>query len=100
MADDREPLGRLVRETWVACVVDYFKDPKLSWVTPWDELDDFQREADMRIGEAVAAAERERIVRWLERRGGQMAPGPDREALLGAAEALEDRSDEKEPGHA
>ena len=51
------------------------------------------------IDEAVAA-ERERIVRWLERRGGRMAPGPDREALLGAAEALEDRSDEKEPGHA
>ena len=55
MSDDRESLGRLVRETWVACVVDYFKDPKLSWIAPWDDLDDFQREADMRIGSAVSA---------------------------------------------
>ena len=54
MSDDREPLGRLVRETWEACVRDYHTDPKPSWVAQWEDLDDFQREVDMRIGSAVA----------------------------------------------
>ena len=56
----REDLGRLVRETWVAWAREQ-RDPKLSWLVPWEELDDGQREVDMRIGEAVAAAE---SVRW------------------------------------
>jgi hypothetical protein len=51
----RERLGRLVRDTWVAAVRDLAEDPKPSWLIPWDDLDEFQREADMRIGEAVAA---------------------------------------------
>lgn len=50
----RETLARLVRETWVATVRDLIPDPKPSWVAPYDELDEFQREADARIGEAVA----------------------------------------------
>ena len=54
MADDREPLGRIVRETWVAWAKEQ-PDPKPSWLTGWDELDDGQREVDMRIGSAVAA---------------------------------------------
>lgn len=55
LPDDREPYGRLVRETWVTAVCDWFPDPKPSWVESYDETDDFQREADMRIGAAVAA---------------------------------------------
>jgi hypothetical protein len=55
VADDREPYGRIVRETWIACVLDYFEDPKDSWVASYDETDDFQREVDMRIASAVAA---------------------------------------------
>jgi hypothetical protein len=55
----REALGRLVRETWVAWAREQ-PDPKPSWLTGWDELDEGQREVDCRIGEAVAAAERER----------------------------------------
>ena len=51
--DPREPLGRLVRETWVAWACEQ-RDRKLSWLVPWDNLDDGQREVDMRIGEAVA----------------------------------------------
>lgn len=56
----RENLGRLVRETWVAWASEQ-PDPKPSWLTGWDELDEGQREVDMRIGEAVAAAERKRL---------------------------------------
>ncbi len=59
MADDREQLGRLVRETWVKWACEQ-ENPKNSWLTGWDELDDGRREVDMRIGEAVAAFVRER----------------------------------------
>ncbi|HEY6493284.1 MAG TPA: hypothetical protein VIZ43_08430 [Trebonia sp.] len=57
---DREELGRRVREIWVAWASEQ-PDPKPSWLASWDDLDDGQREADMRIGEGVAAAERERL---------------------------------------
>jgi hypothetical protein len=53
MSDDREALGRLVRETWVAWAREQ-PDPKSNWLTGWDELDSGQREVDMRIGSAVA----------------------------------------------
>lgn len=65
MADPREPLGRVVRETWVAWAREQ-SDPKPSWLTGWDELDAGQREVDMRIGAAVAAAEL-RHIRELQR---------------------------------
>ena len=76
----REQRGRLVRDAWVAAVLELIPAPKPSWLLAWDELDPadpelaFQREVDMRIGEAVAAAERERI----------------RPALQDALEGLED----------
>jgi hypothetical protein len=54
MTDDREPLGRLVRETWVAWALEQ-PDPNPSWLVPWDELGTGDREVDMRIGSAVAA---------------------------------------------
>jgi hypothetical protein len=65
---ERERLGRLVRGAWMAWASEQ-PDPKPSWLTPWGELDDGQREVDMRIGEAVAAAERERIARLAEEHG-------------------------------
>jgi hypothetical protein len=49
----REALGRLVRDTWCAWASEQ-DDPKPSWLLSWEEIDDGQREADMRIGEAVA----------------------------------------------
>jgi hypothetical protein len=52
---DRERLGRLVRETWVAWALEQ-PDAKPSWLVPWEELDDGQREVDIRIGEAVVAS--------------------------------------------
>jgi hypothetical protein len=67
---DREAHGRLVRDTFVAWANEQ-PDPKPSWLVPWDELepgnevDAGQREVDMRIGEAVAAAERARLSRTI-----------------------------------
>ncbi len=62
MSDDREDRARIVRGAWVAWAAEQ-PDPKPSWLVAWDELptDDPQREVDARIGEAVAAAERERL---------------------------------------
>jgi len=51
----REQRGRLVRETWVTWAK-RSRHPKPSWLIPWDGLDADQREVDMLIGEAVAAA--------------------------------------------
>lgn len=55
---DEEALGRLVRQVWVTAVRELVPDPKPSWVTPWDELDEFQRTVDKRIGAALVAAGR------------------------------------------
>lgn len=63
---DREDLGRLVRETWLLWARRQ-PDPKPSWLTGWDELDEGQREVDCLIGEVVAAAERERIANLAEK---------------------------------
>lgn len=49
---DREALGRLVRETWIAWVQEQ-PEPKSSWLLPWEELAEPDREVDRRIGEAV-----------------------------------------------
>jgi hypothetical protein len=53
----REQLGRIVREAWVEWAREQ-PGAKPSWLTGWDDLDKGQREADMRIGEAVAKAAR------------------------------------------
>ena len=57
--DLREERARLVREIWVATVLALIPDPKPSWTALFDETDDFQREVDARIGEGIAAAERD-----------------------------------------
>jgi hypothetical protein len=49
-----EQLGRIVRAAWVAWAKEQ-PSPKPSWLTPWSELDEGQREVDIRIGQAVAA---------------------------------------------
>jgi hypothetical protein len=56
MTDDREPLGRIVRETWVAWAKEQpdVRDHP-SWLVPWDDLPARDREVDMRIGSAAAA---------------------------------------------
>lgn len=57
---NREP-GQLVREEWVKWAREQ-PDPKPGWVTPWEELDEGQREVDARIEASVRADERERCI--------------------------------------
>src|SRR5579859_3771929 len=68
----REDLGRLVRETWVKWASEQ-SDPKPSWLTGWDELDEGQREVDCRIGEAAAAAGKERAEALIQKRDDEIA---------------------------
>ncbi len=49
-----EDLGRAVRRIWIDTVRALIPDPKPSWVTGWDDLDDFQRAADIAIGTGIA----------------------------------------------
>ena len=76
----REQRGRLVRETWVRWAREQ-PDPKDSWLTPWDDLDEGQREVDMRIEAAVRADERERIRKELA--ADQMADHAPIESIYG-----------------
>lgn len=52
---DREWLGRLVRDAWVAYCHET-GDTKPSHVAGWDSLSAWDKEADRRIGEAIARA--------------------------------------------
>lgn len=51
-ASAREWLGIVVREAWTAWAREQ-PAPKPSWLTPWEQLTEPEREADRRIGEAV-----------------------------------------------
>lgn len=50
--EPRELLGRRVRQVWLEWAREQ-PDPKPSWLLPWEDLDDGQKEADMRIGLAL-----------------------------------------------
>jgi hypothetical protein len=56
----REALGRVVRDAWIKWAEEQ-PDPKPSWLVPWEALDAGQRDVDMRIAEAIAAAARAQI---------------------------------------
>lgn len=56
LAPERERLGRLVREAWVAYVRETQPNPKPSHVAPWEELSEWDKEADRRIADALCAA--------------------------------------------
>lgn len=49
---DRDLLGRIVRDAWVRWAANH-PDPKPSWLTPYDELAELDKEADRQIGEAL-----------------------------------------------
>ncbi len=51
--EEREKLGALVREVWIECAGE-LPDPKSSHLTPWEDLDDWNKEVDRRIGERIA----------------------------------------------
>lgn len=73
-AGERERLGRLVRDTWVRWARGQ-RPVKPSWLLEWDDycLDPGQRQVDILIGEAVAAAERERLAGLVEVRAHELA---------------------------
>lgn len=50
---DRDTLGRLVREAWVRWAQAQ-PAPKPSWLVPYNELSEPDKEADRQIGEAIA----------------------------------------------
>lgn len=50
---DREALGRAVREAWVRWALTQ-PNPKPSWLVPYDDLEEADKEADRRIGESIA----------------------------------------------
>lgn len=51
----RRELGRIVRESWVRWA-EMQPNPKPSWLVPYDELCEADRDADDMIGESVARA--------------------------------------------
>lgn len=63
MPDPREPLGRTVHDTRLACEAERaaLEGRARFNLEPWERRSYEQQESDMRIGEAVAQAERERI---------------------------------------
>ena len=58
---NREKLGRIVHETWIKCAKTKpnFKDVLL---IPYDDLQSNDKEINMQIGEAVAAAAAQEIM--------------------------------------
>lgn len=52
---NREALGRIVRSAWVQYCIE-IGDTQPSHVAPWEALSEQDKEADRRIGEAVAKA--------------------------------------------
>jgi hypothetical protein len=48
----REQLGKKVREVWINWAKEQ-PNPKLSWLKPWKELSEPDKEVDRRIGEAL-----------------------------------------------
>ena len=49
----RDDLGRKVREAWIAWAQEQ-PNPKPSWLIPYDDLPELDKEADRRIGEAIS----------------------------------------------
>lgn len=48
----REELGRLVRSIWLEWAKEQ-PNPKPSWLLPWEELSEPEKEVDRRIGEKL-----------------------------------------------
>jgi hypothetical protein len=51
--EDYDMLGRLVREEWVRWAREQ-PNPKPSWLVPWEDLSEPDREVDRRIGRRLA----------------------------------------------
>lgn len=85
----REELGKAVRLAWVRYCQDT-GDTKPSHLAPWEELSEWDQEADRRIGIAVANVVTYKIIQYLENLahfGHDPAVSPY-EALMDAADRL------------
>ncbi len=49
---DRDVLGKVVREAWIEWAKQQ-SNPKPSWLVPYEELDESDKEADRMIGERL-----------------------------------------------
>ena len=49
----REQKGQFVALSWVAQIYRHFPEPKPSYVAPWDQLPEWQRETDADIFEVI-----------------------------------------------
>lgn len=52
MDELRERLGKRVREIWILWAKEQ-PNPKPSWIIPWEELSEPDKEVDRRIGAAI-----------------------------------------------
>lgn len=52
MSTERDDLGRRVRAVWIAWAT-HQPEPKPSWLVPYEDLDEADKEADRRIGSAL-----------------------------------------------
>jgi hypothetical protein len=66
MTDAREPLGRAAFAGHVSGLAEQDEPPWQERPPAWDEISEDDREFYMRIGAAVAAAERERIAALMD----------------------------------
>jgi hypothetical protein len=57
----REQLGRLVREQWVRWALEH-PEPKPSWLLPYEQLSESDKEADRRIGEGLLKT----FLKWIQ----------------------------------
>lgn len=51
--DENDELGKRVRQAWIAYCLET-GDTKPSHIAPWEELSEWDKEADRRIGKAIA----------------------------------------------
>ncbi len=56
-AEERDRLGRMVRVAWVKWAKTH-PSPKASWLAPYDDLGEMDKEADRQIGETIWEAAR------------------------------------------
>lgn len=69
-AEPRELAGRLVRQVWLEWAREQ-PSPKPSWLLLWEQLDEGQREVDMRIGDALFERGRQAGLAQAERNAGR-----------------------------
>jgi hypothetical protein len=67
---DRDRLGRVVREAWIEWAKEQ-PNPKPSWLVPYDELSEPDKEADRRIAEGILAFLNRRRIELAEKKAAE-----------------------------